>query len=136
MTQNKPPRTAWYGSLASDWTQHRAADAQELPRRAGKHPAMAAPYAPHRAKFVPDSGVYATGIDRGIGFLWKRDDKGWHRVGTVITHKEKGGDYQFLGTARGAGDMRDTACVVYLDTETGQLYFRNLASYAANMVEA
>lgn len=45
----------------------------------------------------------------------------------------KGGVYELLGTAKGAGNTKYDEVVVYRDVSDGQLYFRNAASFAERM---
>lgn len=46
----------------------------------------------------------------------------------------KGGTYELIGTAKGAGVLRDKPPVrVYRDVATGNLYFRSVADFAERM---
>jgi hypothetical protein len=60
----------------------------------------------------------------------------WLNPPRAYTCVGKGGAYELVGTAKGAGTSRDAAAVVYRDTATGQLYFRTPADFADRMEEA
>lgn len=52
----------------------------------------------------------------------------------LYTCKGKGGEYELIGIAKGAGLVRDSmAMQVYRDTGTGQLYFRTMSDFEARM---
>jgi hypothetical protein len=51
----------------------------------------------------------------------------------TYTCKGKGGMYEIIGTAKGAGTSRDSVIIVYRDTATGELYFRTLDDFAARL---
>lgn len=52
---------------------------------------------------------------------------------TIYTCKGKGGEYELLGVAVGAGTNRGIEVVVYRDIRTGQLYHRSDADFHARM---
>jgi hypothetical protein len=51
----------------------------------------------------------------------------------TYTCKGKGGMYEIIGTAKGAGTSRDGVIIVYRDTATGELYYRTLDDFAARL---
>lgn len=51
----------------------------------------------------------------------------------IYTCIGKGGAYELLGTAIGAGTSRGTDVVVYRDAATGQLFHRTQEDWAARM---
>lgn len=57
-------------------------------------------------------------------------------AGPAYTCKGKGGVYEHIGTAKGAGTSKDALAVVYRDAATGDLYFRTPDDFAARMEKA
>lgn len=53
----------------------------------------------------------------------------------AFTCKGKGGVYELIGTATGAGTSRGNFVTVYRDAETGALYFRRPDDFAERMEE-
>lgn len=58
---------------------------------------------------------------------------GANKTVTVYTHKEKGGAYEMLGEAIGAGTSRETSAVVYRCLSSGKLYKRTPEDFLRQM---
>lgn len=58
---------------------------------------------------------------------------GANKTVTVYTHKEKGGAYEMLGEAIGAGTSRETSAVVYRCLSSGKLYKRTPEDFMRQM---
>ena len=54
----------------------------------------------------------------------------------LFTCVGKGGTYEYVGLAKGAGTKRDAAMLeIYRDTATGALYYRTESDFSKRMVE-
>lgn len=102
----------------------------------------------------PDNSVYTdTAATTGHGArasLLARTNKPWSRLQELgysiqgyvqpatpqlYTCKGKGGSYELLGTARGAGTSRTAATLaIYRDTIVGAIYFRTLEDFETRMM--
>lgn len=66
----------------------------------------------------------------------KADIRAWfahHVAKHTFTCIGKGGLYEWLGPATGAGKSRGKAVIVYRDVETGNLYFRSNMDFNERM---
>lgn len=55
------------------------------------------------------------------------------KTGSVYECTGKGGRYEVLGVATGAGTSRGEARVIYMDASTGRLFMRSLEDFEARM---
>lgn len=58
---------------------------------------------------------------------------GANKTVAIYTHKEKGGTYELVGEAIGAGTSRETLTVVYRCLSTGKLYYRTPGDFMTQM---
>jgi hypothetical protein len=87
--------------------------------------------APHFGKYAPNSGYQQTEqFQRLKAFVTAMLALPEQELFTCIG---KGGEYELIGLATGAGSSRGTEVKVYRDTATGRLFFRGLDDFENRM---
>lgn len=55
------------------------------------------------------------------------------KPGDLLTRDGRGGSYEYLGIARGAGPLKGMAFMCYRDVKTGEILFREPENFAFRM---